>query len=118
VDLTSMPLFVRAGALLPIGPVKQYSDEAIEGPLTVQVYPGADAAFTVYEDDGRSFDYRRGDWMGLDMRWEDRQRRLRFELAKGSRMRAPDRRQIHVRTAGSQEVREIFFTGSPLELQL
>jgi alpha-glucosidase/alpha-D-xyloside xylohydrolase len=118
VDLASMPLFVRAGALLPLGPVKQYSDEVVDGPLTVQVYPGADAAFTVYEDDGRSFDYQRGEWMGLDMRWDDRQRHLTFELAKGSRMRAPDRRPVHVRVAGSQEIREVFFTGSPLELRL
>ena len=43
---TTMPLYVRAGAILPMGPVKQYTDEPVDGPLTLQVYPGADGAFT------------------------------------------------------------------------
>ena len=48
-----MPLHVRAGAILPLGPVRQYVDEPVDGPLTLVVYPGADGAFTLYEDDGR-----------------------------------------------------------------
>ncbi len=47
-----MPLHVRAGAILPLGPVKQYVDEPIDAPLTLVVYPGADGAFALYEDDG------------------------------------------------------------------
>ena len=59
VDLATIPLYVRAGAILPMGPVKQYTGEQVDGPLTVHVYPGADGAFLLYEDDGQSFDYRR-----------------------------------------------------------
>ena len=114
VDLSTMPLHVRAGALLPFGPVKQYSDEAIDQPLSLVVYPGADGAFTLYEDDGRSFDYRRGAWMGIEMRWEDAQKRLTLRLAPGSRMLPPLRREIDVRVAGAKESRRLGFNGRPV----
>ena len=64
VDLETMPLYVRAGAIVPMGPVKQYTAEKVDGPLAVTVYPGADGAFLLYEDDGSSFNYRKGEWMG------------------------------------------------------
>jgi len=114
VDLATMPLHVRAGALLPFGPLKQYADEVSDQPLSLVVYPGANAAFTLYEDDGRTFNYRRGEWMGIDMRWQDAQRRLTLQLAPGSRMLPPLRREIDVRVAGTQSSRRIVFTGRPL----
>ena len=45
VDLATVPLYVRAGAIVTMGPVKQYSSEVVAGPLTVTVYPGADGTF-------------------------------------------------------------------------
>src|SRR5262249_21458570 len=89
VDLTSTPLYARAGAILPMGPVKQYTSEIAAGPLSVTVYPGADGSFELFEDDGTSFEYRRGAWMGITFSWSDRERRLWLTLTPGSRMRAP-----------------------------
>ena len=111
VDLATMPLHVRAGALLPFGPVKQYTDDAVDGPLSLVVYPGADGAFTLYQDDGRSFNYRRGEWLGIEMRWQDAAKRLTLELAPGSRMLPPLRREIDVRLAGATSLRRLGFTG-------
>ncbi len=118
VDLATIPLYVRAGAILPMGPVKQYTDEPVDSPLSITVYPGADGAFDVFEDDGRSFEYRRGGWMGLSMRWLDRSRRLSLTLTPGSRMRPPLVRELEVRVAGQSEVRRIRFTGAAVRLTL
>jgi alpha-glucosidase (family GH31 glycosyl hydrolase) len=118
VDLATIPLHVRAGAVLPFGPVRQYADEVIDQPLSVIVYPGADGAFTLYEDDGRSFNYRRGEWMGIDMRWRDGQRRLTLQLAPGSRMLPPLQRPIDVRLAGEKASRRVVFTGKPINQRL
>ncbi|MBI3493119.1 MAG: glycoside hydrolase family 31 protein [Acidobacteria bacterium] len=118
VDLETMPLFVRAGAILPLGPVKQYTSEPVDAPLTVQVFPGANGAFTLYEDDGRTFDYRRGDWMGIEFRWNDTTRRLTLQLANGSRMRPPASRRITVRAAGMPITRDVVFTGTAIEVRL
>jgi alpha-glucosidase (family GH31 glycosyl hydrolase) len=112
VDLDTMPLHVRAGAILPLGPVRQYADEQVDAPLTLIVYPGADGAAALYEDDGRSFAYRKGEWMKMEMRWTNRDRKLTLRLAPGSRMRPPLKRSIEVRLAGEKTVRRLVFTGS------
>jgi alpha-glucosidase/alpha-D-xyloside xylohydrolase len=117
VDLETMPLHVRAGAVLPLGPIKQYVDERVDSPLTLIVYPGADGGFMVYEDDGRSFEYRRGVWMGIEARWRDAGRRLTLALAPGSRMLGPGRR-IEVRLAGAKPVKRVVFEGKRLEVEL
>jgi hypothetical protein len=84
--------------------------------MSVIVYPGADGAFRLYEDDGRSFNYRGGEWMGIDMRWRDAERRLTFQLAPGSRMLPPLQRAIDVRLAGEKTVRGTVFTGKRLSV--
>jgi alpha-glucosidase (family GH31 glycosyl hydrolase) len=118
VDLETMPLHVRAGAIVPLGPVKQHVDQQVDEPLTLTVYPGADGAFSLYEDDGKSFDYRKGEWMRIDMAWRDTARRLTLRLAQGSRMLPPTRRPINVRVAGSRDVKNVVFEGKPLEVRL
>ncbi len=58
--LDTLPLFVRAGALVPLGPVRQYDGEAVSDELTLLVYPHGHASFSLYEDDGRSNAYLDG----------------------------------------------------------
>ena len=99
VDLSTLPLYVRAGTILPIGPVKQFTAEESDSPLTLRLYPGADGRFLLYEDDGLSFTYRKGDWMGIELGWNDQERRLTLRLADGSRMRPPLQRKIEVQGA-------------------
>jgi alpha-glucosidase/alpha-D-xyloside xylohydrolase len=118
VDLATMPLYVRAGAIIPMGPVKQYTSEPVDGPLSVTVYPGADGSFELFEDDGTSFEYRRGGWMGIAMTWHDRDRRLSLALMPGSRMRPPLVRDVVVRAAGSQATQSVKFSGQPVTIKL
>ncbi len=118
VDLATMPLYVRAGAIIPMGPLKQYTSQPMEGPLSITIYPGADGSFELFEDDGTSFEYRRGEWMGISMRWSDRDRRLTLSLAPGSRMRPPLTRAVEVRVAGRPGLRTAKFSGNPLRLTL
>ena len=102
VDLETMPLHVRAGAILPLAPVREYVEQQTSEPMTVVVYPGADGAFALYEDDGRTFDYRKGEYLRLAMTWRDAARQLSLRLAPGSRMLPPARRPLRVRLAGSR----------------
>ena len=115
VDLETIPLYVRAGAILPFGPVKQYTGERSDEPLSIRVYPGSDGEFLLYEDDGESFDYRRGEWMGVQMRWNDARRSLTMELAKGSRLLPPASRRFDVTV--QSVVRTVHFEGRPLEVK-
>src|SRR5262245_17678944 len=98
-----MPLYVRAGAIVPMGPVKQYTAQASTEPMTLTVYPGADGRAEWYEDDGHTFDYRQGQFMRVVMEWRDATRRLTLRLAPGAKMLAPVKRPIEVRVAGSDK---------------
>ena len=119
VDLETLPIYVRAGAIVPMGPVRQYTSEPVDGPLTLMVYPGANGAFDLYEDDGATFDCRSGEWMGIRMRWRDAERQLTLDLAPGSRMRPPMQRAVEVRVAGSTGApRAVVFEGRPVEVRL
>ena len=116
VDLETMPLYVRAGSILPLGPVKQYTGEKVDAPLVITVYPGADASFLLYEDDGSSFNYRKGEWMGIQMAWNDARRVLALRLASGSRMLPPLRRPLEVKLGDA--TRTVVFEGRPVEVRL
>jgi alpha-glucosidase (family GH31 glycosyl hydrolase) len=114
VDLATIPLYVRAGSILPLGPARQFSGEKIDKPLVLTIYPGADASFLLYEDDGRSFNYRQGEWMGIEMTWTEAERKFSLRLAPGSRMLSPTSRAITVKLANVQ--RNIEFKGQPIEV--
>jgi alpha-glucosidase/alpha-D-xyloside xylohydrolase len=114
VDLETIPLYIRAGAILPLGPVKQYAEERVDQPLSVSIYPGSDGSFLLYEDDGKTFDYRKGEWMGTQMDWNDARRVLTLRLAEGSRMLPPGRRRIQVKL--EETVRATEFDGHKIEV--
>jgi alpha-glucosidase/alpha-D-xyloside xylohydrolase len=118
VDLETMPLYVRAGAVVPLGPVKQFVDEMVSEPATLVVYPGTNGTSFLYEDDGRTFDFRKGAFMRIAMTWTDATRRLSLALAPGSRMVPPLTRAFLVRLAGTTATRMVRFAGQPASVQL
>jgi alpha-glucosidase (family GH31 glycosyl hydrolase) len=81
--LDTLPLFVRAGSILPVGPVKQYAAEPSTEKTRLTVYPGADGRFQLYDDDGLSFGYEHGSYRLVDLRWDDGARTLHYRLAQG-----------------------------------
>jgi len=116
VDLETTPLYVRAGAILPLGPVKQYTAEKVDEPDTIAIYPGADGSFLLYEDDGKSFDYKKGAWMGVQMNWNDAARKLSLRLAEDSRMLASKQKKFDVKLG--EATKQVAFEGKPIEVSL
>jgi len=114
VDLETIPLYVRAGAVLPLGPIRQYTSEPNDSPTTLIVYPGADGTSQLYDDDGISFDHKRGAFMMVEMSWQDAARTLELSLARGSRMIGAASRVFDVRLAGDERTRPVRFDGSAL----
>jgi len=114
VDLETIPLFVCEGSILPLGPVKQFTGETVEEPLSISIYPGADASFLLYEDDGASFNYRNGAWMGIQMAWDDAHKKLNLHLAPGSRMLPPASRTLVVKLSAT--TRTVNFDGRPVQV--
>jgi alpha-glucosidase/alpha-D-xyloside xylohydrolase len=79
VDLATMPIYVRAGAIVPVDPIRQYTAQPVEEVTTLRVYRGADGDFTLYEDDGISQQYLAGRGSWTRIQWNDRSRELVLE---------------------------------------
>ena len=84
VAIDEMPLYVRAGSIVPIGPDVQYTSEKPWNNLTLKVYPGADADFTLYEDEGDNYNYERGERTEITMHWSDKDQTLTIMPRVGS----------------------------------
>ncbi len=117
VDLATVPLYARAGAVIPMGPVRQWTEAPSDEPTTLVVHPGADGASSLYDDDGHTFAYRRGAWTRIAITWRDGARRLSLRLAPGSGSLGAERRFV-VRVAGSDATREVLFRGAPVEVRV
>ena len=114
VDLSIMPLYVRAGAVIPLGPLRQFTGECRDEPLELTIYPGADGEFVLYEDDGATFECEHGQFMRTRAQWADGRRRLLLDLARGSRWQGPRPREFRMRLASDSQVQQVSFDGSPL----
>jgi alpha-glucosidase/alpha-D-xyloside xylohydrolase len=96
VDLRTMPLYVRAGAIIPLDPVRQYTSEKVNQPTTIAVYPGADGAFVMYDDDGTSLDYKRDIAAWTSFRWNDRTRTLTIQPDSRTKLKPAGARSFEV----------------------
>ena len=92
----SMPLFARAGAIVPMGPDVQWTGENPQGPLTVHVFAGADGAFSLYEDQGTDMGYSDGEFARIPMRWDESTRTLTIGAREGRFPGMAERREITV----------------------
>ena len=81
--LNRVPMFVRAGSILPLGPEMQYVGEKAWDDLEIRVYPGADGSFTLYEDEGDGYNYEKGYYATITFRWNDKARQLTIGTRQG-----------------------------------
>jgi alpha-D-xyloside xylohydrolase len=92
-----MPLFVRAGSIVPTGPVRQFVADQPDAPVTLLVYPGADGRFSLYEDDGTSQQYLKGAWSRIPLAWDEASRTLTIGAREGAFPGMEQRRTFLVR---------------------
>lgn len=78
-----MPVYVKAGSILPFGPAVQYTGEKKWDNLEIRIYPGADGDFTLYEDEGDSYNYEKGAFTQIGFHWDDATRTLTIDDRKG-----------------------------------
>ncbi len=91
-----MPLFVKAGSILPIGPAIQYTHEKLNAPLKIRVYAGEDGAFTLYEDEGINYNYEQGKYSTISFHWSEEKGILTIGERKGAFEGMPETREFEV----------------------
>ena len=94
--LARIPLYVRAGSILPMGPEEQYAGEKPGAPIELRIYPGADGAFSLYEDSGDSYAYEKGAFARIPMKWNNATRTLTLGDRTGSFPGVPAQRTFRV----------------------
>ena len=100
--LEKMPLYVRAGAIIAIGPIMQYTDERPLDRLTLRIWPG-NGEFTLYEDDGNSFEYKTGGWSTTTYRVKPEKENIIVEIGARQGQFSPASREVIVEVVGMGE---------------
>jgi alpha-glucosidase/alpha-D-xyloside xylohydrolase len=117
VDLMTMPLYVRAGAVIPLDPVRQYSGEEVDEPMTIMIFTGATGEFIMYEDDGISLKYLDGEFSLTRLIWDDGRRILSITPLKEGSL-APVPRELEVVLVPSGRTNKIFWDGNALDVKM
>jgi alpha-D-xyloside xylohydrolase len=126
--LDRMPLYVRAGSILPMGPEIEYAAEDPGGPIELRVYRGADGEFDLYEDSGDSYDYEKGQHSVVPILWNDRTGVLTIGARQGSYPGMIEKREFRIVLVGngqgiggevtSKADKEINYDGTEIKVNL
>ena len=123
-----MPVYVKAGSIIPFGPAVQYSNEKAWDNLEIRVYPGADGEFILYEDEGDNYNYEKGQFSEITFRWSEAHGTLTISDRKGKYKGMLQNRKFRVllvdgnSPAGDKEPTEfsqvVDYNGKEITLQL
>lgn len=116
-SIDRIPVYLRAGAILPVGPVVNYSGEKPWDNLTLRVCPGNDGEFTLYEDDGISNAYARGEYSEIPMTWSEKSRTLTIGARKGTYPGMLTSRKFTVQMPDGQK-KTVSYTGKQVKVKL
>ena len=103
VNLQSIPLYVKAGSIIPFGSDVQYATENKWDNLTLKIYPGADADFVLYEDEFDNYNYEKGDYTEIPFHWNEKSKTLTINSRKGNFKGMIDKRNFTVILQNGQQ---------------
>jgi alpha-D-xyloside xylohydrolase len=98
--LNLIPLFVRAGSIVPMGPMIQYATQSID-PLEIRIYKGGNATFSLYDDEGDTYNYETGKYSLIKLTWDDAAQKLTIGARTGSYTGMPASRTFNVVWVGA-----------------
>ena len=116
-SLDRVPMFVRAGSILPLGPEMQYVGEKSWDNLELRVYPGSDGSFVLYEDEGDNYNYEKGVYSTITFQWNDKMRTLTIGARQGSYPGMLQKRQFTIVLPDGQH-QTISYEGKELQVNL
>ena len=94
--ISRLPLYVRSGSILPMGPARQHINDLPDAPVELHIYPGQDGSFELYEDEGDQYNYEDGAFSMIDIHWQEAERQLTLGARKGEYAGMPEQRVIEI----------------------
>ena len=83
-EISTLPLYIKAGSIIPTTEVAEYAAAQIGKPVTINIYPGADCDFSIYEDEGDNYNYEKGAFASIPLSWNDKKNTLTIGQRQGS----------------------------------
>ena len=117
--LSTIPLYVKAGSIVPIGPDVQYTTEKKWDNLEIRVYAGADGEFTLYEDEFDNYNYEKGAFTTIGFKWDDKAQKLTIGERKGSYDGMLTSRKFNVviiKNGVAAPAKAVSYSGSAIEI--
>ena len=114
--LDQVPMFVRAGSILPLGPEMQYVGEKPWDNLELRVYPGADGSFVLYEDEGDNYNYEKGVYSTITFQWNDKTHIMTIGNRQGSYPGMLQKRQFTIVLPDGQR-QTVSYEGQQLQVK-
>ncbi|MFC2137422.1 TIM-barrel domain-containing protein [Bacteroidota bacterium] len=111
--IETMPIYIKAGAILPTGPFLQYTTEKPADPIELRIYTGANGSFTLYEDENEYYNYENGVFATIDFNWNDEKNELTIEERKGEFPGMLNERTINVVIVNANQGTGIEITEKP-----
>jgi len=94
--LDQIPLFVKAGSIIPLGPKVQYATQPTNKPTRLFIYPGANDSYKLYDDDGETYRYQKGKYARIPMSWNEQKKALTIGNRKGSFKGMKEKRMFQI----------------------
>ena len=121
INIKSIPLYVKAGSIVPIGPDVQYSTEKPWDDLEIRIYAGANGTFCLYEDEFDNYNYEKGAFSTIDFKWNDKSHSLTINARKGSfdgMIKNRKFRVILIKDGQQTEPKTVNYTGKKVSVRL
>lgn len=115
VNLQSIPLYVKAGSIIPFGPDVQFATEKKWDNMTVKIYPGADSDFVLYEDEFDNYNYEKGDYTEIPFHWNEKSKTLTIDSRKGNYKGMIEKRNFNLILPNDQE-KSVSYSGKKVTI--
>jgi alpha-glucosidase/alpha-D-xyloside xylohydrolase len=116
VDLETMPIYARAGAIVPLDPVRQHTAQTVTEPTTLLIYRGADGRFVLYDDDGKSLDYLKGQASWTTISWNEAKSQLVVEPDARTGIQEQKERVFDILVLPGKTQKRVTYAGKRLEV--
>jgi alpha-D-xyloside xylohydrolase len=111
--IDKIPLYIKAGSILPMGPFIQYATEKPAGPVELRIYPGADGRFTLYDDENDNYNYEKAAFATIDFKWEESKHILNIGKRQGSFKGMIAKRTFNISIVDTKKGTDLGITAKP-----
>jgi alpha-D-xyloside xylohydrolase len=111
--IETIPLYIKAGSIVPLGPFLQYATEKPADPVEIRIYPGADGTFVLYEDENNNYNYEKGVFSTISFKWNDATHKLTIDKRRGTYPGMPENRTFQIVVVSENKGIGTGITGKP-----